>query len=119
MFDKILPGLWMTLAPERREHLAHVFHVQRSGISEIRDSTHVSDGRTIDDLSVITAERMAEYVGSTESFSRLWELTVAKAHYELHPPVGEIRAPIATEEAELSTSEPNDEKPKKRSKASK
>lgn len=75
------------LAPKDiREHLATVFNVGLSGITEVRDQTVVTDGRTIEDLIVITAEAMAKYVGSMESFARLWELSLARAKHELYPP---------------------------------
>lgn len=89
-FERILPGQFMNLSRELRDHIANVFEVGRTGISEVRDETVVSDGRTFDDLAAITKEKMCAYVGSEENFLRAWELTVAKATYELHPPVGTI-----------------------------
>lgn len=76
----------MLLPRETREHLAVVFNIPRSGITEIRDDVVVLDGRTMDDLSAITVEAMEAYVGSPASFGRLWELSIAKSKHELHPP---------------------------------
>lgn len=90
MQDKIVPQQFMLLKREVREHLAKIFNIKKSGITEIMDQEVIKDGRTIEDLSVITTEKMAEYVGSVESFGRLWELTAAKAWAELNPPVGVI-----------------------------
>ena len=84
--DKIVPQAFMLLPRDIRDHIAQVFDVNRSGITEIRDDTVILDGRTLEDLSVITSEKMAEYVGSVESFGRLWELSIAKAKHELYPP---------------------------------
>lgn len=90
--DRIVPQQWMLQTREIRQHLAHVFNVPLSGVSEIRDQEVITDGHTVADLSAITKDRMAEYVGSEESFGRLWELTVRKAYAELHPPIGVIEA---------------------------
>jgi hypothetical protein len=88
--DKIFPQLWMQLSRESREHLAKVFELPRTGITEIRNQDVISDGYTQEDLAHITAEKMEHYVGSKETFSRLWELTVAKCRHELNPPKGMI-----------------------------
>lgn len=85
--DKIYSHYWIEQPKDIREHLMKVFGISRSGISEIRDQTLISDGVTNEDLRMITSEKMAEYVGSVEAFSRLWELTIAKARYELNPPI--------------------------------
>ena len=77
---------------EIRDYLAQMWKIPRSGIAEIRDQEIISDGHTYEDLKVITHELMTEYIGSEESFLRAWEITVAKAHSELHPPIGEIRS---------------------------
>lgn len=97
----------MLLPREIREHLAMQFSVPRTGVTEIRDDQVVSDGRNLEDLSSITAAKMADYVGSEESFGRLWELSIAKAKFELHPPTVEIRKIIpeeVSEEEEITTS---------------
>lgn len=85
--EKIYQQVWIDLPKPTRIHLAKVFGLIPNGIAEIRDQVVISDGYTNDDLSKITAPKMAEYVGSTESFSRLWELTLAKVRYELNPPI--------------------------------
>ncbi len=84
--------MFMHQPKEIRDYLSQMWKIPRSGISEIRDQEVISDGHTYDDLQVITHERMTEYIGSEESFLRAWEITVAKAHSELHPPIGEIRS---------------------------
>lgn len=86
----------MLLSREVREQVAKVFGVSTSGITEILDNAVVRDGRTLDDLAVITADKMSEYVGSVESFGRLWELTASKAYSELHAPVGIVDKPVDT-----------------------
>lgn len=87
-FTQIPPQLWMLVPREERLRLAEVFELGKTGITEVRDQEVITDGYNADDLSVITSERMAEYVGSEESFPRLWELSVAKARSEVNPPVG-------------------------------
>jgi hypothetical protein len=96
--DAILPQQWMHVPRETREKIATDFNVGRSGVTEIRDSEVITDGRSREDLSILTAEAMSEYVGSEESFGRLWELTIAKAHAELHAPVGVIAGPAQVAE---------------------
>lgn len=82
----------MTLEKEVRDHLAKVFGITTSGITEIRDQTVITDGRNADDLLAITHEKMNEYIGSEETFLRAWEISCAKAYSELHPPVGIIKS---------------------------
>lgn len=91
--EQITPQLWMLLSRETRDHLIKEFKVPKSGMTEIRNEELLSDGRTLEDLKVINSESMANYVGSDESFGRLFELTLAKSHAELHPPVGTISRP--------------------------
>lgn len=91
-FEKIPPQLWMLVDPEIRLRLVTVFELGKTGITEVRDQEVITDGYNADDLSVITSGRMAAYVGSEESFPRLWELSVAKARSEVNPPVGVMRS---------------------------
>lgn len=90
--EKITPQHWMLLDKETRIHLAKHFNIPVSGVTEIRDQELITDGRTMADLEALSLQAMCEYVGSQETFGRAFELTIAKAHSELHPPVGEIRA---------------------------
>lgn len=86
-FEQVHPHLWMVLPVEERAVLAEAFGLVRNGISEIRNEEVISDGYSADDLARITKQGMEEWVGAPEeSFSRLWELTVAKARYVLNPP---------------------------------
>lgn len=86
-FTRVPQGLWMMLSHNEREHLTKVFNIPRSGPREIVDQTPTKDGHSDVDLEQsLTSDAMSEYVGSTESFPRLWELTVAKCKYELNPP---------------------------------
>lgn len=103
--EKVVPQHWMLLPKDIRQHLATVFNIGMSGVTEIRDQEVITDGRTLNDLAALSAERMAEYVGSTESFARLFELTVAKAHSELHPPVGVIMSHEEILEEKIATQE--------------
>lgn len=87
MFERIYPQNWVELSQQVRVHLAKVFDIPRSGISEVRDMTLVSDGHTNEDLKAITLEKMNEYIGSEETYPRAWEITLSKVNYELNPPV--------------------------------
>lgn len=88
--DRIYPQLWMSLEKNTRIHLAEVFKLTPSGVTEVRDQEVVSDGYLVDDLKGITLEKMCEYIGSTETFSRAWEITLAKVYAHFNPPVGVI-----------------------------
>lgn len=99
-FDKVLTQLWMALPRDERVLLAVQFDLRKTGITEVKDDQVVSDGFTQEDLQGITREKMVEYVGSDESFPRLWELTVAKARYEITPPIQIGAAPFVTEKAD-------------------
>lgn len=108
--DKVVPQHWMLLPKDIRAHLAVVFNIRVSGVTEIRDQDVITDGRTINDLEALSLERMCDYIGSEETFARAFELTIAKAHAELHPPVGVIKGEV---EAPVEPVE----KPKKNAKA--
>lgn len=88
--EKLYTQIWIDLPQETRNHLKKAFDIPRSGITEIRDQSVVSDGHTNTDLEAITADKMSAYVGSDTgvlSFSRLWEITLSKVKSELNPPV--------------------------------
>lgn len=86
--DKVYTPHWINLDKEIREHLRKVFSVARSGITEVRDQTLISDGTTNDDLAkAFTIESLCNYVGSKETFARAWEIAVSKAKYEVNPPI--------------------------------
>lgn len=85
--ERVYQQNWIELPKDIREHLQKVFGIIRTGISEVRDNTLISDGITNEDLGVITSVKMAEYVGSMDTFSRLWDISISKAKYELNPPI--------------------------------
>lgn len=88
--------LWMLVPREERLVIAEQFLMSRTGITEVRDMTVISDGHSETDLQAINVETMRAFVGEPEdselSFSRLWELTCAKAFSIVHPPVLEVRS---------------------------
>ncbi len=86
-FKNVYVQNWLQLSVEIRNHLRTIFDIPRTGITEVRDTSIISDGTTNEDLGTITVDKMEKYVGSKETFPRLWELTLAKAKYELHPPM--------------------------------
>jgi len=83
----IYPAMWMALKKEIRNKLVEVFGINKTGVSEIRDQTILSDGYTGEDLKVISLEAMCKYIGSQETFLRAWETTLQKIDLELNPPV--------------------------------
>lgn len=88
--NQVYQQVWIALPKEKRQHLMKVFNIKPTGVTEVRDQTLISDGMTNDDLKFITLERMCEYIGSQETFMRAWEITLAKCHSELNPPMGVI-----------------------------
>ncbi len=89
--SNIYPQMWLALPKAIRNLLAERFEIPRTGVTEIRDQDVVSDGYTGEDLQHITLEKMNAYIGSEETFGRAWEITIAKAHAELNPPIAEIQ----------------------------
>ncbi len=100
-YDLVPPQLWMLLPKDVRDLLVLRFDIPKTGISEIRDQDLISDGRTVEDLKAITLEKMCIYIGSEETYARAWELTCAKAKYELSPPPIEIKSNPIIEEKEI------------------
>lgn len=85
--DKVYTQHWINLEKPVREHLRKVFSVARSGVTEVRDQTLISDGTNNDDLNAaFTKATMEAYVGVTESFPHLWDLSVSKATMEVFGP---------------------------------
>lgn len=110
MLEKIYPHIFIQVPKDLRDYIAKVFGVKQSGITEVRDSTVISDGRTVEDLSVINEETMEAYVGSKETFARLWEITISKAKSELYPP---IPLPVDEEPIKKINEQKNDNKKNK------
>lgn len=101
--EKIYSQHWIDLPKQVRAKLVEVFGIERTGITEVRDQTVISDGFTNTDLQGITLDKMNQYIGSVETFPRAWELTLMKVNYELNPPmieigVGEIKLEEVKEE---------------------
>ena len=92
MQTQIYPQQWMALTKPYREILKKAFTIPGpTAPTEVKDDYVVTDGHTLDDLKEITLEKMNAYIGSTETFGRAWEVTLAKVHSELNPPVAEIK----------------------------
>lgn len=78
----------MQLDKKTRDHLSKAFNIQQSSVCEVRNETVVSDGKTNEDLLVITSETMAKYVGKMGSgltFNELWSETLKQAALEMDP----------------------------------
>ena len=91
MQTNLYPQQWLPLSKEVKDVLIKEFSIGRSGVTEVRDQSVVSDGYTTEDLRAITQEKMNKYIGSEENFMRGWEITLAKVHAVLNPPVAEIK----------------------------
>jgi hypothetical protein len=94
MYTNVPKELWMMLPAEERNVLVEHFDISKSGYTEVNDNRVVQDGFTSEDLKKLTSENMAEFVGDSADlpFPRLWELTVAKAHSIVNPPVGVMKS---------------------------
>lgn len=93
-FTRVHTQLWMSQPTDVRDEIAREFDLKRTGIREVRDQDVVSDGFKQEDLNEITEERMEKYVGSKETFPRLWELTIAKAKSVINPPMHFVGVPV-------------------------
>lgn len=100
-FEKVPTQLWMLIPRDERMVIVEAFGIERTGITKVYNDTVESDGYTSTDLEALTAERMAEWVGSDADFPRLWELTVAKARSIVNPP----EAVIVSEAGEMHLEE--------------
>lgn len=106
MQEFITPQQWLLLPQEVKNHLIKTFDIKRTGISEVRDNTVISDGYTQTDLKAITHAAMKEYIGSDETFLRSWELTLAKVKFELNPPVAKLDSTNKDTPVEVINNEP-------------
>lgn len=85
--NKIYTQHWIELPKEVRQHLALKFGLKRTGLTEVRDQTLISDGTTNEDLAnVFTHAALNAYIGSEETFAHAWEVAVSKAKFEIKPP---------------------------------
>ncbi len=92
MQNQIFPQQFTALTRDVREHLIIEFGLPMtpSAPTHVMNGDLVDSGYTKEDLSKITLEKMCEYIGSQETFGRAWEITLAKVHSELNPPMGTI-----------------------------
>ena len=95
MQSQIYPQQWIHQPKAVRVHLAKVFNIPHSGVTEIRDQEVVSDGYTMGDLKSISLEKMNEYIGSVETFGRAWEITLSKVNFELNPAPTEVKRHVS------------------------
>ena len=90
--DKIYPQVFTALPKEKRDFLVKVFKIPGpTNPTHVVDQEVVDAGYSKDDLAHITLEKMCEYIGSQETFGRAWEITLAKVHAELNPPIATIQ----------------------------
>ena len=85
---------WLSLPMDVRQRLREIFGIQKSEGARVIDNKVESDGTTYADLSVITVEKMREYLElpecSNHEFPALYDLTIEKIKEELNPVVQEI-----------------------------
>ena len=87
--DRLYPQVWMALDKDIKDVLVKEFKIERGGQVEILNQEIVKDGYRTEDLAVINVENMMAFVEQDKelSFSRMWELTIAKINFILHPPI--------------------------------
>lgn len=116
MFDRVYQQHWISLPKEIREHLAVKLGVEKNGITEVRDETVISDGRTNNDLSVITQEKLEQYTWKKDlSFADLWNSAINQAEIELSPKLNEkpVEKEVEKEVLEEIINDETDAKKKK------
>ena len=80
-------GSWVSLPNEVRWRIRNIFNIPRSGVSDVVDFRIVSDGTTHEDIKVLTAPKMQEYLGTKEQdFHRLFDLVVARVIDQMSNP---------------------------------
>lgn len=105
MFTVIVPQLWMMVPKKERDLIAKEFNLSKTGITEVVNEDVITDGYRAEDLAGITIEKMANFIGSEESYMRSWELTVMKAHSLLNPPEVFIGSPDELQEKLMNLKE--------------
>lgn len=81
MYTNIFESLWMQNDRDTRNYLAEIFEVPMTGLREIRDNEVIRDGRSNEDLKVITLEKMNEYTGiQDDNIMSAWNNVIVKAH---------------------------------------
>jgi hypothetical protein len=87
MEQQIYQQQWIALERDVRTLLFSELELTKSGPTEVKDETVISDGVTNADLQMLTAEKLSTFIGSKEeSLGRAWELTIKKAYSILYPP---------------------------------
>ena len=74
--------LWLQLTQSLREEVAKLFSIPLTGVRKVEYKDKpviVSDGRTYEDLSVVTVNKMQTYLDSSETdFNKLFQMVIAK-----------------------------------------
>lgn len=83
MFERVYVPQWMSLTKDVREKMAEIFKIPRSGITEIRDETVLTDGRTQDDLLAITQEKLEKFCKQQGQFADLFKIAVKKVQFQI------------------------------------
>ena len=102
--DRIYPQQWMALDKDVKDVLKKEFDIKQTGVVHVIDSRVADDGYLVSDLAAINVDSMNKFVDQTitTTFNRLWELTLAKVQFILHPPVQviqEVEIPVAPKRA--------------------
>ena len=107
--QQVTTSQWLSLKASTKEKLRETFSIPRSSCVEvITDMSGIgkimSDGTTHKDLSVITIDKMRDYVGQEittlgETFNTLFEKVIAKIEGDEPKPIVEYSAEIAMETA--------------------
>ena len=77
---------WLEQPMEIRVKLREIFSIPRSQGTILENNTVKSDGTTYQDLSVLTAEKMQEYIGGEGDFHSLFLRVIEKIKLDLTPP---------------------------------
>lgn len=104
--NKVYTQHWIELDKPIREKLRELFSVGRSGITEVRDQTLISDGTTNEDLNeAFTQSTLEAFMGHGDTFPHLWIATVKKVTDIVYPPAT-VPTPEPLEVVEDTVKEP-------------
>lgn len=90
MLIQLTQTQWLALSAPVKARLKEIFAIPRSEGTHMVDNRVLSDGHNHRDLSLITIEKMQDYLGHPrkegEPFYDVFEQVLARVEYELTPP---------------------------------
>ena len=107
MIKQISISQWLSLGRDTQAKLRELFRIPKTGHTEVVDSVVMMDGTTAHDLSTITDEALAKYVGETGTFLAKFERLLRQIDDAYAPEAAPI-IPEAVPETPVVTPEVTD-----------